>query len=247
MDNKIITASDIEELLSNRFCPPAWAFIPQVRNGTGFLKTMRTADALAMGPWPSRGLHLHGFEIKISKGDWINELKNPEKGEEIAQFCDFWWVVAPKGVVNAADVPDNWGLMIPFGCTVKIIKAAKQLKPQKIDRLFLAAILRRAQETICPEIEIKEAYEDGRKKGKEETEQNNKFYIQQYDDLKERVARFEKSSGVIIYSWNTERIGEAVRMVLNSEHLRVKEDLKHLLTNAKDIVANIEKQLNGEN
>ena len=106
-EEKSFTASDIEDLLSNRFCAPAWAFLPQVRNGTGFLNVTRTVDAIAMGLWPSRGLYMHGFEIKVRRGDWLNELRNPEKAEEIGQFCDFFWVVAPKEVIKFEEVPDN--------------------------------------------------------------------------------------------------------------------------------------------
>ena len=50
----------IEELLRQRFGPPHFAFLEQVRAGAGF--DQRTADAMAMGLWKSRGLDLHGFE-----------------------------------------------------------------------------------------------------------------------------------------------------------------------------------------
>ena len=46
--------------------------------------------------WPSRGLYLHGFEIKVHRNDWLRELKNPAKAEEIAGYCHFWWVVATR-------------------------------------------------------------------------------------------------------------------------------------------------------
>jgi len=49
--------------------------------------------------WPSRGLHLMGFEIKAGRGDWLRELKDPGKAEGIAAYCDQWWVVAPAEVI----------------------------------------------------------------------------------------------------------------------------------------------------
>ena len=39
----------------------------------GFAGGGRYADAIAMNLWPSRGLAVHGFEIKISRGDWQRE------------------------------------------------------------------------------------------------------------------------------------------------------------------------------
>jgi hypothetical protein len=45
------------------YSQPEHVLIPQVRNGTGFTST-RTADAIAMVVWPSRGFALTGIEIK---------------------------------------------------------------------------------------------------------------------------------------------------------------------------------------
>ncbi len=244
MKHSEMTSADIEQLLRNRFCPPAWAFIPQVRSGTGFVSAVRTADAIAMGLWPSRGLHLYGFEIKIYRNDWLKELMNPAKAEEIASFCDFWWVVAPKDIVKIEEVPASWGLMIPHGSTTKIVKQAEQLKPQQIDKLFLAAILRRAQETIAPEVKISDAFKEGEKKGEEKINQNFEYERRQHQSFKDTVATFEKASGVrIADTWCLEDIGAAVRMVADGEHLNVKKQLEYLLTSAKNIVTNIENNL----
>lgn len=237
------TAHDIEENLRNRFQPPSFAYLTQVRNGTGFSGTVRTADALVMGLWPSRGLYLQGFEIKVSRGDWMNELKNPAKAEEIAQYCDLWWVVAPKDIVNLEELPENWGLMVPNGMTTKTIKEAKQLKPKTLDRAFLAAILRRAQEELTPESKIKKAYDEGRIKGNDDKQSQVEFIDMQFKKLKEVVHNFEKKAGFNIDTWRGESIGEAVRMVLDGRHLHLKEDLYLLLDRSKSITESIEKEL----
>ncbi len=243
-ESKFYTAKDIEQLISNRFCAPEYAFIPQVRNGTGYLNTIRTADAIAMGLWPSRGLYLNGFEIKVNRGDWLSELKNPAKADEIAQFCDFWWVVAPKDIIKVEEVPALWGLMIPFGATTKILKPAQLLKSNDPDKLFLAAILRRAQETITPEAELKESFNKGKIKGEENAQIHFKYERDEHNRLKQAVDDFEKASGVKINEWRgAERIGEAVRMVLEGEHLRAKEELKRLLKQAEEIVEDIKNKL----
>lgn len=244
MLKKTITAKDIESLLSNRFCPPAWAFLPQVRNGTGYLKTTRTADAIAMGLWPSRGLFLHGFEIKIYRGDWLKELSQPEKAEEIAQFTDFWWIAAPKDLIRTEELPPLWGLMIPHGKTMKIIREAKQLTPIPIDKLFLAAILRRAQETITSNAIKMEAFLSGEKSGRKYTEESFKYEKEKHEELQKNVKKFEQISGVNINeTWNLEKSAEAVKMVLNGEHLRVKEELKNLLKQSEKIVESIKGEL----
>lgn len=238
-----MNSEDLEQLLRNRFCPPAWAFIPQVRNGTGYLKTTRTADAIAMGLWPSRGLYLNGFEIKVNRSDWLSELKNPAKADEIAQFCDFWWVMASKDIVKVEEMPPPWGLMIPFGSTSKIIKQAKLLKSVNPDKLFLAAILRRAQEIITPENKLKKEFEEGRKRGNEEAQENFKWEREQHQKLKEIVGNFEKKVGISLDGWNRDIIADAVKMVLDGKHLTLKNQLNNLLTTAKQITKGIEEEL----
>ena len=76
-----------------------WAFMAQVRNAAGFNAT-RTLDALALHLWPSRGLVLHGFEIKVSRSDWLREVKDPAKAEDACRLVEYFWIVAPKGVVQ---------------------------------------------------------------------------------------------------------------------------------------------------
>jgi hypothetical protein len=203
-----------------------------------------------MGLWPSRGLHLHGFEIKVSRGDWLGELRKPQKAEQIAYYCDFWWIVAPKEIINLDEVPALWGAMVVNGSRLKIIKQAPQMKAGKLDKLFLAAILRRAHETITPAAKIKEAFEAGRTKGHEEKKNEFEYAQQDHVRLRQIVDKFQEASGVdIINTYWPERagkIGEAVRLVMNGAHTREKERLQCLLKNAKEIVSNIEEHLKVE-
>lgn len=86
---------------------PAWAFVPKVRDAAGFSAT-RTIDAIAMSLWPSRGLELHGHEIKVSRSDWLRELKEPEKAEAFSSVVDRWWlVVSDAQIVAAGELPPS--------------------------------------------------------------------------------------------------------------------------------------------
>lgn len=114
-------------LLQKKFGPPEHCFLSEVRNSTGHARTPRTADALAFSLWPSRGLELHGFEIKVSRGDWLRELKNPAKADAIATYCDRWWIVAgdDKVVVSPEEeLPKTWGLLVASDKGLKTVKAA---------------------------------------------------------------------------------------------------------------------------
>ena len=67
MKVKKITAQHILEALGNEYVGDAYAFLSQLRNGTGYGKSTRTADAISMCLWPSRGLEIEGYEIKWLK------------------------------------------------------------------------------------------------------------------------------------------------------------------------------------
>jgi hypothetical protein len=56
-----------------------------------------------MSLWPSRGIELHGIEIKVSRNDWLKELGDPAKADEIARFCDRWWVAAGDESIHQWD------------------------------------------------------------------------------------------------------------------------------------------------
>src|ERR1700733_1186524 len=129
--------------LRERYRLPEYTLLTEVPDATGFGKT-RSADAVVMSCWPSRGLDLTGFEIKVSRSDWVKELRNPAKAERICAYCDFWFVVvgSPK-IIGVGELPVTWGLLEPKGEKLVIAREATRLTPAPVDRSFLAALLRR--------------------------------------------------------------------------------------------------------
>lgn len=116
-----------------------------VRNAAGF-EHQRTADYVAMDLWPSSGLLLHGHEVKVSRSDWLTELKQPEKAGAFRPYMDRWWLVAPHGVVRD-DLPDGWGLMVPVVDGLRVVKQAPRLESEPMPKTMLAAFLRAAVKT----------------------------------------------------------------------------------------------------
>lgn len=245
--------SDVTEVLSLHFRPPVWAFLPQVRNGTGWAKQIpRTADALAMCLWPSRGIALHGIEIKVSRSDWLAELKNPAKAEDFFNVCDRWWVAAPKPVcddiVKKGELPSTWGLL-KCEDKVKVVTPAPPLKPKPMDNLMLAAIMRRLQECASPEAALKDAearsYEKGREDGQKQSAFDLKIARGEAERFCKIIQEFEGASGVKIANWapNVGQIGAAVKAVLDGEDVRVRERLEGLRGQTENILASIDKAL----
>lgn len=115
----------------------------EVGNDTG-TRVSRHADAVAIGIWPSTGHQLHGYEIKISRGDFLNEMKNPQKAWPVMRFCHRWSLLTPPGLVKVDELPPNWGLQTYDGKTMRTVKQAPMLTPETMSPGFVAALVRRA-------------------------------------------------------------------------------------------------------
>lgn len=118
------------------------AVLFEVRDATGFAAS-RSIDAVTMSLWPSLGLELSGMEIKISRSDWLRELKEPAKASATFEYFDRWYLVAPRHVANMDEIPGPWGWLAPEGDRlVTLKKAPLNGEPKPIDRKFLASMLR---------------------------------------------------------------------------------------------------------
>lgn len=234
--------------LAAKFPSPSYAFLTQVRNGTGYERNARTADAMAMSLWPSRGMDIIGFEVKVSRSDWMRELMLPEKAEGIAQFCDQWYiVVGDEMIVQEGELPSAWGLMVPCAKKgLRIVKEAPQLeKPKPVDKLMLASILRNTCErTISKdaiESEMHRNFERGKESAKYEIERTQK----ENQELKESIEMFEKHSGVRISTWkdSNRELGIAVKEVMENRHKKTEAQLIKLRDTAKNILKFIDGEI----
>lgn len=208
-------SANIFELLRARYAPPAWAFLEEVRNQTGYRKgAIRTADAIAMSLYPSRGLHLHGFEVKVSRADWKKELDDPGKAEEIAQHCHFWWlVIADPKIVQNGELPATWGLLVRHGEKLKCEKEPMFNKDAKApDHALLAAILRKVATTATEQVLLDRARAEGEEKGYRDGVARAESFSAEgraqknYDELYQRVQDFTKASGINLNFGGAERL-----------------------------------------
>jgi len=148
-----ITSSDIRAAILKTFARPEWAVMFEVPAGTGATRDNRSADAVMMSLWPSRGLDLHGVEIKVSRSDWKREAADPAKAERIAAYCDYWWVFVAPGVIHdLAEVPTPWGVREFDGKKLRTVKEAVRTEAQLVDRRFLASLMRRTDESKVNDI-----------------------------------------------------------------------------------------------
>ena len=92
-----LDAQAVVQRLRERYKSPEWELAVEVGDSTGF-SCRRHLDALAVGCWPSKGLNVLGFEIKVSRADWLHELAQPIKRAEFEASCNEFWFVCAKGV-----------------------------------------------------------------------------------------------------------------------------------------------------
>jgi hypothetical protein len=141
---KKISSHAIKLGIRNSFASGYQTFF-EVGNDTG-ARVRRHADAVSIGIWPSTGHRIHGFEVKVSRADFKNEMKDGDKAEAIFQFCHHWSLATPPGLVKVDELPPNWGLVTFDGKTLRTVKAAPRLEPVPMTPGFVAAIVRRAGE-----------------------------------------------------------------------------------------------------
>lgn len=216
-----ITASDIRAAMSKRWADPEWAIMWEVGEGTGTLRG-RSADAVMMSLWPSRGLELHGVEIKISRSDWKREAADPTKAEAIARYCDRWWIHTAPGVVDdLSDLPPAWGLREFDGKSWATIREAEKTGVEAVSRPFLAAMLRRADRTMRGM--VIEASREGRAEIEAEREKIRQQYAGMVEEavkrktgelseVRKNMAAFEAAFGISPDEWGDYgKIGVAAR------------------------------------
>lgn len=146
-----------------------WAFLAHLPctigyNDKGFsshqpLDCLRTMDAFAMGLWPSRGFTRVGYEIKMTRADFLRELADPLKGVRAYMLChEFWFALAP-GIYQEADHHlcnthsefAGWGIIeVPPTGRLKVISKPGVHEPLGMSEAFIAALVR-AVLRIAPE------------------------------------------------------------------------------------------------
>lgn len=145
LDHRIVTAPDVLKGLRKRHRKDSgWEQFPEFQLWT------RRIDFLAVRLYNS-GPPLVGYEVKVDRGDWLAELKDPDKKIEAMEFVSEFYFAAPKGLIPKEEVPKGCGLVeISFGPRgginpVEVIPA-QQFPVTEIPVLFVARMLWRKRQ-----------------------------------------------------------------------------------------------------
>jgi len=142
-------AKEVLKILRLHFPKPEWAFIEELRLGSGW-NSRRTKwegriDAWAMNCYPSKGLTTVSFEVKVSRGDWLRELNDPNKRKLAMTLCNKFYFVAPEGIISKEEVPDGCGLVEISKSRMRYTKYAPHRECPNPPWRFVASLARRAQ------------------------------------------------------------------------------------------------------
>lgn len=234
-------------------------YIPltQVASSTGGATNI--ADVMILGAWHSSGNLLEGFEVKVSRADWLNEVKAPTKCLPSKQYCHKWWlVIADATMVKEGELPDDWGMMAVENGTLKIIKRAPMLEPVPLAMDFVASLLRTdVRETIPLDV-----HRDQLKDYKRDVEAEYKkryagllHYVKELhkelgiklennnsagreDDWYARIGSFELQKIVANGGWNLTpaQLAAAVKIVLSRDMDTIKYRLESVASTAEELL-----------
>lgn len=128
-----------------------WITIREARSGTGYSAlNMRSFDFLAISS--KAGNEVIGYEVKASRADFLNDLKDPEKQKSLRCFARRFYYVAPKGIIKPEELPAWAGLYeLSYSEAQKNWYLTKSIEAPEIHNFpptwgFVAACIRNSRE-----------------------------------------------------------------------------------------------------
>lgn len=123
-----LTSDQIVDALRDRHPSNRWVFLTEVRASSGYGKTYgydamtgrykpgrgaesieQRIDAWATEMWlPNR---IVAYEVKVSRSDFLDEIKHPEKRAFALTVATEFWFATPARLVRPDEIPEGCGLV----------------------------------------------------------------------------------------------------------------------------------------
>lgn len=105
----------------------------------------QSLDAFAFSMWKKDNHDRIAYEVKVSRSDFLNEVKKPWKREAGMELANKFVYVTPPGLITKDEVPEGCGLMEvhPSGTIRTVVKAPHRDVGQP-PLEFIVALIRRA-------------------------------------------------------------------------------------------------------
>lgn len=154
------TERDMLDLLLDRYTAlrrgtisDRWVRAEHVKSSLGYGDGDRIADFIAGDKHGGNAfgdkLALHGHEVKISRADWLTELRDPTKADAIKRYMHHWWLVVPDAaIIKPGELPEGWGLLAPGSDgKLRARKSAPRLIPEPPPLAFVMSLMASAART----------------------------------------------------------------------------------------------------
>jgi hypothetical protein len=153
-------SSEIIEALRKKFCSPQWVVLTEFQAEPGYTRSNgKRMDALVVNVWESgaMGNALLGVEIKVSRADFKNELKDPNKTLETYKYCDATYLACPKNLVGELELPPYFHGLIEVGDDGVVFwwqRDRFKIKKDPLPRCFFGSVARKS-DPLASEYKIK--------------------------------------------------------------------------------------------
>jgi hypothetical protein len=92
--------------------PIEWLFFRELRVGTGRHNgAAQRLDAFALNTLPHTGMKRVCYEVKMSRADFLSEIKRPLKRRIGMRYSNEFYFVTPAGLVETKEIPAECGLV----------------------------------------------------------------------------------------------------------------------------------------
>lgn len=89
-----------------------WVFLRELRLGTGRRNSsLQRLDAFALNCLPHTAMKRICYEVKVSRADFLCEVRQPLKRRAGMRFSNEFYFVTPPGLVDLSEVPVDCGLI----------------------------------------------------------------------------------------------------------------------------------------
>lgn len=232
------------DILRRKYKYPEYVLLKEVSDAAGFNRS-RSADYMAINLYPSRGLSISGIELKSFRSDWLSELKNPKKAENIFQYCDYFWLLTKDDTIaKIEEIPPTWGWMYIKNDKVFIKKDAPKLQPKDATRSFMCALLKRSfdKSDYIHKNDIEDRIALAIEQGKQSSIREIASSKSRYDSLVEKMAKFQEITGVDIANvreWELGDISKQFNVAKMTNVHELKKQLENYQIQFQKIINNI--------
>lgn len=109
---KITSEALLEFLETRRWNGSAFVRVRELRPSVGYQHADRRIDLWVLECAPSKGMPAHAVEVKVSRADWLRELRQPLKRRGAMAISNYFWIAAPPEVVDPSELPPGAGLLV---------------------------------------------------------------------------------------------------------------------------------------